>query len=186
MAETITVEDADCEGGVNCFLSDGDEDFDIGDYSDTESLQELEGDELEANLSELKKSAMTTTAATNASSSINLISVTRSHSFRRSLNPQDSCAFFLPKFHCEPNPTEFFLGVVKKHLRDNCDYTFVTSVQRSTIQNYGSIGCTGGCRHIGLVWAPQKLKSRSRHSVLASTSPTCGVFRTLTCALNVV
>jgi hypothetical protein len=67
MAETITMEDADCEGGVtsedsdgwyeggvNCFLSDSDEDFNIGDYSDTESLEELEGDELEANLSELR------------------------------------------------------------------------------------------------------------------------------------
>jgi hypothetical protein len=108
MAETITVEDADCEGGVNCFLSDGDEDFDIGDYSDTESLQELEGDELEANLSELKKSAMTTTAATNASSSINLISVTRSHSFRRSLNPQDSCAFFCLNFIASRIPLNSF------------------------------------------------------------------------------
>jgi hypothetical protein len=33
---------------------------------------------------------------------------------------------FLPKFHCELNPIEFFWGRVKKYLRDNCDYTFDT------------------------------------------------------------
>ncbi|KAG1829172.1 hypothetical protein EV424DRAFT_1344420 [Suillus variegatus] len=43
-----------CSSLVNCHWSNSDysdsEDFDGGDYSDTESLEELEGDELEANL----------------------------------------------------------------------------------------------------------------------------------------
>jgi hypothetical protein len=33
---------------------------------------------------------------------------------------------FLPKFHCELNYIEFFWGVVKKNLYDNCNYTFYT------------------------------------------------------------
>jgi hypothetical protein len=33
---------------------------------------------------------------------------------------------FLPKFHCELNFIEFFWGMVKKYLHDNCDYTFDT------------------------------------------------------------
>ena len=44
--------DSDCEyeGGVNCSWSDSDSE----DYSDADSLEELEGEELEANLNELR------------------------------------------------------------------------------------------------------------------------------------
>ncbi|KIM89696.1 hypothetical protein PILCRDRAFT_2013 [Piloderma croceum F 1598] len=48
--------DSDCgyEGGVNCYWSDSDDSDFSEEYSDAESLEELEGDELEANLLELR------------------------------------------------------------------------------------------------------------------------------------
>ena len=50
--------DSDCgyKGGVNCYWSDSDDsDFsDLEECSDADSLEELEGDELEANLLELR------------------------------------------------------------------------------------------------------------------------------------
>jgi hypothetical protein len=48
--------DSDCgyEGGVNCYWSDSDDSDFNEEYSDADSLEELEGDELEANLLELR------------------------------------------------------------------------------------------------------------------------------------
>lgn len=46
---------SDCgyEGGVNCDWSDSDSEYDE-DYTDTESLEDMDGDELDDNLQELK------------------------------------------------------------------------------------------------------------------------------------
>jgi hypothetical protein len=51
--------DLDCgyEGGINCDPSDDEEDSEDDEWSDDESLAELEGDELEANLSALREEA---------------------------------------------------------------------------------------------------------------------------------
>ena len=35
-------------------------------------------------------------------------------------------SIFLPKFHCELNFIEFFWGMVKKYLHENCDFTYDT------------------------------------------------------------
>ena len=35
-------------------------------------------------------------------------------------------SIFLPKFYCKLNFIEFFLGVVKRYLWENCDYSFTT------------------------------------------------------------
>ena len=31
---------------------------------------------------------------------------------------------FLPKFHCELNPIEYFWAMIKKYLHDHCNYSF--------------------------------------------------------------
>jgi hypothetical protein len=51
--------DSDCgyEGGIDCDPSDDEEDSEDDEWSDDESLAELEGDELEANLSALREEA---------------------------------------------------------------------------------------------------------------------------------
>ena len=48
--------DSDCgyKGGVNCYWSDSDDSDFSEEYSDADSLEELEGDELKANLLELR------------------------------------------------------------------------------------------------------------------------------------
>jgi hypothetical protein len=40
------------------------------------------------------------------------------------IEPMGHMCIFLPKFHCELNFIEFFWGVIKKFLHDNCDYMF--------------------------------------------------------------
>ncbi|OAX31728.1 hypothetical protein K503DRAFT_810887, partial [Rhizopogon vinicolor AM-OR11-026] len=90
---------------------------------------------------------------------------------------------FSSKFYCELNFIEFFWDVVKKYFRDK-NYTFATlkenmpkalasnQPRRSTNPFMGTWYVqVDGWMEIGFGPAPQKLKCRSRHLVLASTSP---------------
>ena len=63
--------------------------------------------------------------------------------------------YFLPKFHCELKFIKFFWGVVKKCLRDNCDYIFDTlkenmpkalaSVNLATLRRWEHRMAVDGC-----------------------------------------
>lgn len=44
---------------------------------------------------------------------------------------KDTCAFLLPKFHCELNFIDFFCGAVKRWLQENYHGTFRTLPEKS-------------------------------------------------------
>ena len=71
-----------------------------------------------------RRSVNPTHAATNRFSNSNLTSLSRSLLFKRPLKLPGICLLFWPKFHCKLNPIEYFWGMVKKCLHDNCDYSF--------------------------------------------------------------
>ena len=70
-------------------------------------------------------SLMPMLSATNTSSNGTWLCRTEI-SGQETIEAANHLCLFLPKFHCELNFIEFFWGVVKKYLRDNCDYTFDT------------------------------------------------------------
>jgi len=90
---------------------------------------------------------------------------------------------FLPKFHCELDFIEYFWGMVKKYLRDNCDYTFNTLQRLWPLSPFilfadGNTECTSGWRLTDWALGPMMLSYRSGNSVQQSISPT-DAFQTL-------
>jgi hypothetical protein len=65
---------------------------------------------------------------------------------RETIEERGHLCIFLPKYHCELNPIEFFWGAVKRYLRENCNYTYeglktnmplaLASVSISTIRKW--------------------------------------------------
>jgi hypothetical protein len=99
----------------------------------------------------------------------------------KSLEAAGHLCLFLPKFHCEFNLIEYFWGMVKKYLSNNCDYTFDT-LKENMLKALASIPLHNICRweHQMYQWmeayrsglGPKMLSFRSRCSVQQSTSHT--------------
>ena len=123
--------DGECgyTGGVNCdFYSDGEE-GDWSDNDDLEQLDEMEGEELENNKDDCcNKRILECQDDFQQQKSL----------VQETIEAAGHLCIFLPKFHCELNYIEFFWGVVKKYLCNNCDYTF-DALKRNLLQALHSV-----------------------------------------------